>query len=125
MRRLFPLLILASSCTTEDPDCEFFGFDILSKLDRPIRVYFEESGYGFAELTDSVPVELHAEQVCGGGSLYPEDLPQLYGQYMDGAEESYRIDLTEEAWTTQRVDNARGYPFYRAEVLEDYLVPLD
>ena len=122
MRRLLPLLAVLSACAEEDPDCEFYGFDVLSSVERPIRVEFDESGYGFAELTGGAPVEIHAEQLCGGGALYPSDLPQMIGRYMDGAEEEFIVELPEEAWTGQRKDNARGYPFYRAEILEEYLV---
>ena len=125
MRALLPLLLLLVACDGEDElDCEFFGFDVLTGLERPIRVSFDADGYGFAELIEPVPVEIHAEQVCDGKQLTPSNLPPMLGQYLDGDEEEYSIDLPEEAWTGRRIDNARGYPFYRAEILEEYLTPL-
>jgi hypothetical protein len=122
---MFPLLLVLGACDGEDDlDCDFYGFDLLSAVERPIRVEVDEPGFGFVELLDPVPVELHSEQSCGGKVLYPSDLPPLIGSYLDGDGAEFSVELPEEAWTGRRIDNARGYPFYRAEILEEYLIPL-
>ncbi len=119
------VLLLSIGCAPDDPECAFYGYDLLSRLDDFFKLSFDNPAFNDIEFRDQTPVEVHSEQVCGGPAPNPTDLPRMTGRYLEGDETVFEVVLEAADWTDLRDDSDRGYGYYRAEVFPENLTPLE
>lgn len=118
------LLFSIGGCTSEETVCQTYGYDLYNTTGLALRIEPIEptSGVLGTEIRE-LPVEFHTEFLCDQPPPDPLDLPDLRAEWI-GHEEVYVLELGERDWSALRQDPIRGYPYYRAVISEETLVPV-
>ena len=128
--RLLPALLRTCAlvgiigCTEEERVCQTYGYDLYNTTGLALRIELVEPTPGFigTEIRE-LPVEFHTEFLCDQPDPDPMALPALQAEWI-GHDERYLLELSEGDWSSLRQDPIRGYPYYRAVISEETLVPL-